>query len=330
MKINRGFIENLVIIIVLSIMVAFSAFLGRSYKEINVFKIGGLNNIISNTSKYKNILVMGMAGFESHGPLLTDVMMVVNINLTNSKIRVVSIPRDLLVSVPKTNNYSKINNLLTLDNPKLKIQKTDLIKNKVEEITGLKIDNTVIIDLDGFRYFIDAISGVNVYVEKDVYDPKLSNPDNPNERFYLPAGWNYLDGKKAAKFIRSRYAASGDFARIDHQHDLLLAVFQKLKQLNCFTNPVLLYKIYNSWGGYLYTDINIAEAIKYLPIAKGMNANNILFTTISYEKPEPLLISQSSDIYGYYLMPKKGLDDYSEIQNFIYNFIYLNYGNKKS
>ncbi len=321
MKLNRGFVENLFIISALSLIVAFSTLISKQVKEVEIFSLKPINNAIRNF-KDKNILVLGVAGLESNGALLTDVMMVVNVNLDKSSVKAVSIPRDLLVNIKNTEKFTKINNLLTIDNPQLKIKKTDLIKDKIEQITNLKIDNVVIVDLDGFRYFIDAIGGINVYLDKPLYDPQLANPDNPSERFYLEAGWNYLDGKKAAKFVRSRYAATGDFSRIDHQHDLLMAVFQKLKKLNAFTSPVMLYKIYSSWSGYLYTDFNIQDGFKLLPLVKNLNAKNIKFTTISYSKPEPLLISNSTLDYGYYLMPKIGLENYNDIRNYIYNFLY--------
>ena len=321
MKLNRGFAENLFVVFALSLIVAFSAFVSKQVKQVEVFALKPINNAIHNF-KDKNILVLGIAGFESNGPLLTDVMMVVNVNLDKSTIKSISLPRDLLVNIQNTERFIKINNLLTIDNPQLKIKKTDLIKNKVEQITNLQIDNVVIVDLDGFRYFIDAIGGINVYLDEPLYDPRLANPDNHNERFYLEAGWNYLDGKKAAKFVRSRYAATGDFSRIDHQHDLLMAVFQKLKKLNAFTSPVMLYKIYSSWSGYLYTDFNVQDGFKLLPLAKNLDIKNVKFATISYSQPAPLLVSNNTVEYGYFLMPKIGLENYSEIHNYIYNFLY--------
>lgn len=321
MKINRGFVENLFMVLALSLIVAFSSLISKQVKKVEIFSLKPINNAIRNF-KDKNILVLGIAGLESNGALLTDVMMVVNVNLEKSSVKAISIPRDLLVNVKNTDRFIKLNNLLTLDNPQLKIKKTDLIKDKIEQITNLKIDNVVIVDLDGFRYFIDAIGGINVYLDEPLYDPLLANPDNPSERFYLETGWNYLDGKKAAKFVRSRYAATGDFSRIDHQHDLLMAVFQKLKKLNAFTSPVMLYKIYSSWSGYLYTDFNVQDGFKLLPLVKNLDVKNIKFSTISYSKPDPLLVSNSSDIYGYYLMPKVGLENYVDIRNYIYNFLY--------
>jgi len=187
MKFNRGFVENLLVVLALSLIVAFSAFVAKQVKEVEVLALKPMNNAIRNF-KDKNILVLGIAGFESNGPLLTDVMMVVNINLDKSTIKSISLPRDLLVNIKNTERFIKINNLLTIDNPQLKIKKTDLIKEKIEQITNLQIDNVVIVDLDGFRYFIDAIGGINVYLDEPLYDPQLANPDNPNERFYLEAG----------------------------------------------------------------------------------------------------------------------------------------------
>jgi len=72
----------------------------------------------------------------------------------------------------------------------------------------------------------------------------------------------------------------------------------------------------------LYTDFNVNDGLKLLPLAKNLNAKNIKFTTINYSDPEKLLISNNSDVYGYFLMPKIGLENYDEINNYIYNFIY--------
>jgi len=319
MKLKR-FGENLFVVFALLLIIAFSVFLFNQVKEIDIFKLSDSGNKTYDIDN-QNVLVLGIAGFESNGPLLTDVMMVVNINVKAKTVKVISVPRDLLVKIKNTENFTKLNNLLTLDNPKLKIEKTELIRDKVEQITNLKINHIAVVDLDGFRYFVDAIGGINIYLGESLYDPLLANPDNPDERFSLESGWNFLDGKKAAKFVRSRYAATGDFSRIDHQHDLLIAIFQKLKKLNAFTNPMMLYKIYTSWSGYLYTDIDINDGWKLLPLVKDLDSKNIKFMTISYSPPDQLLTSTSSDLYGYFLMPKIGLENYTDIHNYIYKFI---------
>ncbi len=129
-----------------------------------------------------------------------------------------------------------------------------------------------------------------------------------------------MDGEKAAKFVRSRFAPTGDFYRINHQHELILSVFQKLKQSNVFSSPSLIYKIYNSWSGYLYSDISISDAISLVPKTKSLSQKDISFLSISFSMPDPLLISNRSDIYGYFLEPTAGLENYSLIQNYIKTF----------
>ncbi len=312
--------ENILIIFIAFAIVILVIFLIKQVKEVEFWKTS-FSKKTTHDSLEKNILILGTADLPNETSLLTDAIMLVNINLQQQAVRVVSIPRDLLVKMPGIDYFIKINSLLAVENRRGKVEKTTTIKEKMEEITNLKIDNIAVVDLDGFKYFIDAIGGVNIYLEETLYDPILTNPDNFDEMFTLKSGWNFLDGERAAKFIRSRHAPTGDFYRINHQHDLLMSVFQKLKQMNAFSDPSLINKIYHSWKGYLYTDFNLSDALTFLPLAKNLTLENISFTSISFSSPDPLLMSESSEIYGYYLKPILGLENYQAIQKHIHNFI---------
>ena len=250
--------ENIVIICMLAIVSAFVFFSITKPREITIANSGNIFSFLKNpfAKDSKNILILGMTGSGNNGSLLTDAVLFMNLNLNTKKINLISIPRDLLVQIPGTTRYVKINGLLAEDNSKRKvvknssgvitntgIEKWGLIKTKVEEITALKVDNVAVVDLDGFRYFVDSLGGINVYLDKAISDPNLSNPDEPGGIFKLEAGWNYLDGKKAAKFVRSRFGPTGDFYRIAHQHDLLAAIFQKLKSLKSLSNASKLLAI---------------------------------------------------------------------------------------
>jgi hypothetical protein len=72
----------------------------------------------------------------------------------------------------------------------------------------------------------------------------------------------------------------------------------------------------------LYTDFNVQDGFKLLPLAKNLDIKNVKFATISYSQPTPLLVSNNTVEYGYFLMPKIGLENYSEIHNYVYNFLY--------
>jgi len=324
--------ENLLIVCILAIVSAFVFFSVTRPREITIANGGNIFSFFKNpfARDSKNILILGMTGSGNNGSLLTDAILLVNMDFTRKKINLISVPRDLLVQIPNTSRYVKINGLLAEDNANRKakkdkngvmqwfnIEKWGLIKTKVEEITALKVDNVAVVDLDGFRYFIDALGGINVYLDKAIADPNLNNPDEPGEIFKLEAGWNYLDGKKAAKFVRSRFGPTGDFYRIGHQHDLLAAIFQKLKSLNKLSNVKSLLEIWNSWKGYLFTDVSINDGIGLAKFGNDLNSDAIKFITISYTKPDQLLINPGQSDFGYILTPKEGVENYTGIREYI-------------
>ena len=323
--------EDVIIICILAIISSFIFFFITNPKQITIAGNTSLIALLSDplNTHSQNILILGKTGAGNNGSYLTDVILLVNINFTNNKVTLMSIPRDLLVQIPNSPKYIKINGLLAEENALWRqknqgVKTWNWIKTKVEDITALKVDNVAIVDLDGFRYFIDSIGGINIYLEQPLIDPNLSDPDNPNDIFRLEAGWNYLNGQKAAKFIRSRFGPTGDFYRITHQHDLLAAIFQKLKALNIFSNVPKLLSIWNSWKGYLFTDIGINEVIKLTKFANNLNKDNLKFITISYNPPDNLLINPGLSDFGYILIPKQGIENYTEIREYIHNKLQTN------
>ena len=79
---------------------------------------------------------------------------------------------------------------------------------------GTPIDFYAQLNLDGFVNIVNAIGGVDVYIQEDMdYEDPLQNPPL---KIHLKKGMQHLDGKKAEQFIRFRYGyAAADIARID-------------------------------------------------------------------------------------------------------------------
>jgi anionic cell wall polymer biosynthesis LytR-Cps2A-Psr (LCP) family protein len=77
------------------------------------------------------------------------------------------------------------------------------------------------VDIRGFRGMVDALGGIDITVDKALYDSKLN--------FRLPGGKSHLDGNQALSFVRARHAtADGDFGRIKRQQQFLKAVTAKV------------------------------------------------------------------------------------------------------
>lgn len=138
-----------------------------------------------------NFLLMGFGGEGHDGPYLTDSMMVFHIDLKKNTISLISLPRDLWVKLPtKTKEvfHSKINSIYQMgmyewkNFPGVKVAKTgtpQLVKDAVQTVTGLTIDNVVTVDFTGFAKSVDALGGIDVKVQKtfDDYEYPIEGKD---------------------------------------------------------------------------------------------------------------------------------------------------------
>lgn len=272
-----------------------------------------------------NILFLGIVGEGSRGALLTDTIFIIHLNPETKKIAMISIPRDLWVQIPNLAQGIKVNNLYTLENRGKVFPKataSSLISQKVGEITGLKIDHTIILELEGFGKLIDVIGGIDIWLEQDIFDPQLINPHNPSEIFNLAAGWRHLDGDTAIKFVRTRYAPEGDFYRIQHQQQIIAALKDKLSKLADIWNLMTWLKIWQSLDNHFVADLDFNALWQIFNLVKDISADQIEYIRITNRPPDQLLqtttfsdLSLEQDLY--ILIPKKGFEEYQEIQNYI-------------
>ena len=131
-----------------------------------------------------NVLLLGYGGGQHDGAYLTDSIILANINHDNKKITLVSIPRDLWVSIPVSSQeslFGKINSAYAIgiddrQYPNKASEYTgapgggNLTKKIVADITGLPVDKFAAIDFDGFVKSIDVLGGVEVNIEKSFTD----------------------------------------------------------------------------------------------------------------------------------------------------------------
>jgi len=276
----------------------------------------------------KNFLFLGIAGEGSRGAYLTDTIIISAINPEKKKITLISLPRDLLVKVPHQEYSVKINALFDLENPNKKIKnKTfNLIREKVSQITGLKIDEVVVLDLEAVKNIVDQLGGIDVYLEKDVYDPNLVNPKNPSQIFYLESGWRHLDGDLFLKLIRTRYAPEGDFYRMKNQQTMLLALKNKISQLIESWSIISWLQIWQSLSNHYYTTLSLSDLTNLILTFKDLKNYSIENVIIGNTNGIKLLESSgyfdSLGQYVYALIPRAGFENYQEIQKFIFQKIY--------
>lgn len=304
-------------------------------KKYSFFYNNESNTILKNGSLESddlpiNILFLGIAGEGSRGAFLTDTIFLVSIVPSKKQVSMISLPRDLWIKIPNSSTEAKINSLYELENYGKNFSEAvsyNLIKEKIENITGLSMDYIAILDLKGLEKLIDALGGIDIWLEKDVQDPSLVNPHNPSEIFHLSAGWRHLDGALVIKFIRTRYAPNGDFYRIEHQQQIIAALKDKLTKLADIWNLISWLKIWQSLSGNVITNLDFNTMWKIFPIVKDISSSQIQYLSITNKPPDELLMT--STIYDnwsekdiYILIPKAGFENYQEINNYIMKKIY--------
>lgn len=203
--------------------------------------ISSLNNkniISANKPKNNenvNILLLGMDIGDSENTSnssvrRTDTMMLINYNTNTDAIKLISIPRDTLIEVEGARDgngnlipYWKINAAYVLGGEK------EVIK-QVENLLSINVNYLVEIDYTAFRNLIDAIGGVEMYIDRNMY----YDDDAQNLHIHFNAGEKVLlDGKKAEEFFRWRKnndgtgLAEGDIGRIKNQQAFVSEVIKK-------------------------------------------------------------------------------------------------------
>lgn len=267
-----------------------------------------------------NILLLGIAGNEKGGKNLTDTIMIVSLNTKTNQVAMFSIPRDLYVQVPDENFSGKINSVYEYGlgaHPDDKIRAIEPIEKVVKDITSLNVDYWAVVNFSGFQKAIDAIGGINVMNERDIYDPTYPGPGYSYETFQLAKGLQHLDGATALKYARMRHNdPEGDFGRAKRQQQVLQAAKNKVFSTGTLLDAVALNGLLNSLADNIQTDISDGELSDFLQLLKKLDTANITNVVLDAWNSESLLKVSHIDFNGltaFVLIPRVG--NWSETQD---------------
>jgi LCP family protein required for cell wall assembly len=134
--------------------------------------------------------------------------------------RRLSIPRDTIVPIPGYGSSNKINAAYSYGGPALAIK-------TVENLTGVKINHLIIVNLANFPKFIDAIGGVTVSTGR-ICSEISGGVQKGGFSLFLRPGTHHLTGIQALTLARTREntcnAASNDLTREAYQQKILNAI----------------------------------------------------------------------------------------------------------
>ncbi len=205
-----------------------------------------------------NILLVGQDRRPGEVRARSDSMILCSINPETGEVSLISFLRDLYVQIPGGYSDNRLNSPYVFGGFPL-LDETLLLN------FGITVDANFEVDFDGFKAIIDMVGGVDVDLteaEADYFTNWLGVPKNAGaQRFY---------GADALSYAQIRKIDS-DFGRTSRQRTVLLAVYEKIKDLPA---GELLNLMYNALP-YLTTDLTDSEilslAYRLLPLVPSLS-----------------------------------------------------------
>ena len=188
----------------------------------------------------------------------TDTMMVLTYDTVSQKAGLVSLPRDTMIDVVRSNGrgFYKLNSMYAFNG-------IDALREEVGRILGFPIDYYVRVNMRGFVRLVDAVGGIDFYV------PVNMSYDDPTQDLHIHfnKGMQWLSGTDALKVSRCRQNSyidedgrvktydvysGADIGRTDTQRNLLVAVLKK-----ALSNPQNFLEYYDIFLENVETDLDI-------------------------------------------------------------------------
>lgn len=312
--------------------------IGILFNLANQQKVDVLKDIKQTNGK-TNFLLIGIDARKGFNSLLTDSIMIFSYDHGTNSVLQISLPRDLRAKYGS--GFTKINSVFpfsysnefaksaNIDNAYTKAFE-DLFTS-VEDITGLEMHYGMMINFRGFVDFIDAIGGVDIFVERSFSDYDYPSPYGDGTiTISFNQGWQKMDGERALIYARSRKGDNGegsDYQRARRQQKVVQAVIEKIRKNDIFSNVNAINDVLNIFGD----NIRFYQVDKTL-LEKVFSARDLLMNVfIESIVIDPnigsftgqVLKTNTDDIIGFHVYPVSG--DYEDVR-YIISFFQSNIG----
>lgn len=289
-KEQEAFIRAIIIMFILFVCVIGAIFIFAGNSEFMKEQFGensfvtNLFNKINKDNDYKekaefslpfgprkqNILLLGVDASENKDDLWTgtrtDTIILVNIDPKSKSVNAISIPRDSKVYSPDNNGIQKINAAHAIGGVGMTIR-------TIEDTLGVKIDRYLMVHDNAVKAIVEALGGVDVYVEKPMryhdYAGKL--------HIDLSKGEHRLDPTQAVGYLRFRHDPLGDIGRTQRQQWFLRGLLNELQKPETITK---IPEIINVTKQYVKTNMSLYELSQYAAMTKHIDMDKIEIATL--------------------------------------------------
>lgn len=198
-----------------------------------------------------NILLLGVDENKSENSSAwqgrTDFMMILSVNPASEKLITLSIPRDTQLD-KEIFGFSRINSANSIGG-------INATKSTVEKLLGIKIDNYLLVNIEGFKKIMNLFGDMKIYVPKNM---KYEDHKAGLSIDFKP-GLEKMNSEKMMEFLRYRDSEDGDIGRIKRQLIFFRAFIHNLK-----FNQILVRLPYllDQSNNFFLTDLKEEETVQ--------------------------------------------------------------------
>jgi LCP family protein required for cell wall assembly len=238
-----------------------------------------------NDPRRVNILLLGIdqRGNEE-GPFRTDTIMVASVDPVRKTVGILTIPRDLYVTIPGF-RFDRINNANVLgDANAYPGGGPALAAETVRQTLGIDIDYYVRINFDVFTAVVQMVApdGVEVCPPEEIDDQYYPDAGYGFLHIHFDAGCQTLDAERLLQYARTRHGNS-DIDRSIRQQEVMLALREAVLSAGGITNILTqVPTLYNELTGAYETNLALTEIIALANLAQEIPRENIVMRQIGY------------------------------------------------
>jgi LCP family protein required for cell wall assembly len=213
------------------------------------------------------VLLMGDDKRPGEKRARSDTLMLARVDAEQKKIFLLSIPRDTRVPI-EGHGTTKINAAYAYGGPALAVK-------TVKAFTGLPVNHFMEIDFQGLTRVVDSMGGLWINVDRPIRDEYRKR--NGDGVVSIDKGFQKLNGAQALTYVRSRWFPAGDFVRVLHQREFVMAV---AKQALTPAQIPRLPWIIDTVSENLTTDMSVQDLLALAQDMKGISKEQFVGRTV--------------------------------------------------
>ena len=240
-----------------------------------------------NDPRVTNILLLGIDQRQGEqGPFHTDTIMVASIDPVRKTVGIVSIPRDLYVSIPGFVS-DRINNANFLgDANGYPGGGPALAAETVKQVIGVDIDYYVRINFDVFTSVVAAVApnGVEVCPPEEIDDAGYPDGSYGVLHIYFPAGCQTLQAEQLLQYARTRHGNS-DIDRSARQQEVMMALREEVLTAGNLAYLITqIPRLYTELSDSYTTNLSVQQILELASLATQIPGENIRTGSIGYQQ----------------------------------------------